>query len=92
VGRTKVPALPHLTDEQLSRIIHRSKTTLRRWRRTGYGPKFVRLKREIRYRRSDVEAWLDSLTEQPAAKTRAEKEVTKRPAAGGVREENASRI
>jgi len=32
--------------------------TLKRWRRTGTGPPFVRLGRTVRYRRSDVDAWL----------------------------------
>jgi predicted DNA-binding transcriptional regulator AlpA len=74
-----LPALPHLTEDQLCKVTKRSKTTLRRWRRTGYGPKFVRLKREIRYRRSDIEAWLDSLTEQPTARIQAQKELPSAP-------------
>jgi predicted DNA-binding transcriptional regulator AlpA len=34
--------------------------TLQEWRRTGDGPRFVRLSpRAVRYRRSDIEAWLE---------------------------------
>lgn len=33
---------------------------LRKWRATGQGPKFYRLGRLIRYKRSDLDEWLES--------------------------------
>lgn len=34
-------------------------STVRGWRVTGRGPRAVAVGRHVRYRRSDVEAWLD---------------------------------
>lgn len=34
--------------------------TLARWRWTGEGPRFVRMGKHVRYRRSDVLAWINS--------------------------------
>jgi Helix-turn-helix domain len=34
--------------------------TLERWRQTGEGPRFIRLGRQVRYRQSDLDAWLES--------------------------------
>jgi predicted DNA-binding transcriptional regulator AlpA len=65
-----VAIIPPLTDEEVSKITRRSKSTLRRWRRTGYGPKFVRLQREVRYKAADVQNWLDSLPASVAAPDR----------------------
>ena len=36
--------------------------TLRKWRWLRSGPKFVKVGRLIRYRRIDVDAWLDERT------------------------------
>lgn len=36
--------------------------TLRKWRWLRSGPKFVKVGRLIRYRRTDVDAWLDQQT------------------------------
>jgi predicted DNA-binding transcriptional regulator AlpA len=36
--------------------------TLNTWRTLGKGPKFVRVGRLIRYRVSDLDAWLESRT------------------------------
>lgn len=32
--------------------------TLRQWRYTGTGPKYIRVGRHVRYRQSDIDAWL----------------------------------
>ena len=37
-------------------VAHR---TLQHWRSNGYGPKFILRGRILRYRRSDVDAWLE---------------------------------
>jgi len=33
--------------------------TLANWRYQGKGPRFIKVGRHVRYRRSDVEAWLE---------------------------------
>jgi hypothetical protein len=35
--------------------------TVRRWRLVGGGPPFIKIGNLVRYRRTDVEAWLASL-------------------------------
>lgn len=42
--------------------------TLYVWRTKGAGPRGIKVGRHLRYRRSDVEAWLDAQTDdRPAA-------------------------
>jgi excisionase family DNA binding protein len=36
--------------------------TVYHWRRSGYGPKGTKIGRYVRYRPSDIEAWLDEQT------------------------------
>jgi excisionase family DNA binding protein len=43
-----------------ARYLKVSKSGLRKWRALGEGPKFYRCGRLIRYRRSDLDAWLES--------------------------------
>ena len=40
-------------------LVHRSARTLEAWRRTGYGPRYLRLRRMVLYRVADIQAWLD---------------------------------
>lgn len=37
-----------------------AKRTLERWRQTGDGPRYILVGRVVRYRRSDLDAWLAS--------------------------------
>lgn len=40
--------------------------TLKRWRRTGTGPRYIRVGRSrVRYRVRDLDAWLDARTVTP---------------------------
>lgn len=48
----------------LSAHIETSPAVLANWRYLGVGPKFIKLNRSVRYRVSDVEAWLDEQTRQ----------------------------
>jgi excisionase family DNA binding protein len=41
--------------------------TLANWRYQGRGPRFVKVGRHVRYRRSDVEAWLERNARQSTA-------------------------
>lgn len=56
------PQVPeYLTPKQTSETIGVQLQTLAAWRSSGrYGLPFVRVGRLIRYRRSDVQAWLES--------------------------------
>jgi len=48
-----------LTQQQLADELQVSVRTLERWRQVGTGPAFVRVGRSPRYRRSDIDAWLE---------------------------------
>jgi excisionase family DNA binding protein len=48
-----------LTQRQLAEELQVSLRTLERWRQEGTGPAFIRVGRSPRYRRSDIDAWLD---------------------------------
>ena len=55
---------PLLADKQLSESLggEPSVPTLRSWRYKGEGPPYIKVGRLIRYRLSDVEAWLERNT------------------------------
>lgn len=44
----------------VSAEIHVPEPTLAQWRHRGEGPKFLKLGGHVRYRRSDLDAWLES--------------------------------
>lgn len=44
--------------QSLAEWTHLPPPTLVQWRYKGTGPRFVRFGRHVRYRRSDVEAWI----------------------------------
>jgi predicted DNA-binding transcriptional regulator AlpA len=52
---------PLLSDCDVERITGRARSTLQKDRVTGVGIPFVRLGRLVRYRQSDVAAFLDAL-------------------------------
>jgi hypothetical protein len=39
--------------------------TLDQWRYLGRGPRYIKVEGHVRYRRSDVDAWLDANTVDP---------------------------
>lgn len=45
--------------EEVSDLLKVPQGTLANWRYLGKGPRFVKVGRRVRYRRSDVEAWLE---------------------------------
>jgi predicted DNA-binding transcriptional regulator AlpA len=51
-----------LNSEDAAQILGCSARTLASWRIAGDGPKFVAVGRLIRYRRGDLEEWLQSRT------------------------------
>ena len=61
-----------LTQREAATYLHLSERTLERFRVSGAGPKFVRLGRSIRYRLTDIEAFIaarivGSTSERPVA-------------------------
>lgn len=48
----------YLTAEDAARYLRSSRSTLAKRRVNGTGPIFVRIGRAVRYRQSDVDAWL----------------------------------
>lgn len=57
---------PLLTTAQLSRYLQTAEKTLRQWRWSGQGPRFVKVGRAVRYRPEEVEAWLSEQTQAAA--------------------------
>jgi len=49
-----------LTESQAATLLHQSLSTLRRWRRQGNGPAFVRFGRLIFYQPQDLEEFVDA--------------------------------
>lgn len=49
-----------LNEDQAAELITMRPQTLAVWRMKGIGPKFMRVGRLVRYRKSDLLAWLDS--------------------------------
>jgi predicted DNA-binding transcriptional regulator AlpA len=61
-----------LSAREAAALLHLSERTLERFRVSGAGPKFVRLGRSIRYRLTDIEAFIaarivGSTSERPVA-------------------------
>jgi excisionase family DNA binding protein len=48
-----------LTQQQLAEELQITVRTLERWRQEGTGPAFIWVGRSPRYRRSDIDAWLE---------------------------------
>jgi predicted DNA-binding transcriptional regulator AlpA len=51
---------PLLTQRQASEMLVLSERTIERLRVSGLGPKFIRVRRSIRYRVVDLEEWIAS--------------------------------
>lgn len=50
--------------DEVARWLGKPKATLYAWRSRGLGPRGIRVGNLLRYRRSEVEAWLDADTDQ----------------------------
>lgn len=58
---SRLTILEHLlTERDLSTLAVKSVPTLRRWRALGLGPRYIRVGASVRYRPSDIVAWLDA--------------------------------
>jgi excisionase family DNA binding protein len=54
------------TPAQLSEHLQIPEETLRKWRIAGTGPKYVRIGKHIRYRRMQVDRWLEQREREAA--------------------------
>ncbi|MPZ16580.1 MAG: helix-turn-helix domain-containing protein [Luteitalea sp.] len=54
-------------EDQFADEIGQSKRSIERWRRIGFGPRYVKLGRRVLYRRCDIDQWLESRVRQHTA-------------------------
>lgn len=55
-----------LTTTELAAYLSVPVATLHQWRHRGVGPRGIRVGRHVRYRSSDVDAWLNDNASEPA--------------------------
>jgi excisionase family DNA binding protein len=53
-----------INTKQVAELLMAKANTVEIWRCRGEGPPFIKVGRSVRYRRSDVDAWLDKQTRQ----------------------------
>lgn len=58
---------PLLTSDELRLRLKVSIETVRWWRKQGKGPRALKVGRHVRYRESDIEAWLARNTDPVSA-------------------------
>ena len=51
--------LAFLNEHQLADLLCQSVRTIQKWRVTGYGPPYYKIGRSVRYRRSEMIAWVE---------------------------------
>lgn len=61
-ARAACDSLALLDTAQVARLFGIEPISLRTWRLKGVGPRFLKLGRSVRYRRSDLEAYLEERT------------------------------
>lgn len=83
------PGSDLLTDKEVSAILGVTVAALAQWRHRGQGPVFVREGRWIRYRRSDVGAWVSRCADLTASRAKAHAE--RKASADAARAKNAER-
>ena len=64
-----IPA-PLLDTEEVAAILRVQTNTLAQWRVKGGGPSFLKIGRCVRYRASDVEAWINAQCRASTSHTR----------------------
>lgn len=53
-----------MTVVEVAEYVRVSRQTVYRWRSVGEGPPWIKAGGAVRYRREDVDAWLESRTQQ----------------------------
>ena len=51
---------PTIDEQNAAPYVGYTRDALRKWRREGRGPAYIRFNRSVRYRVSDLDAWLDA--------------------------------
>lgn len=59
-----------MTTKEVADTLGIKKNTLALWRMKGFGPKYYKLGRSVRYKKADVEDWIDENISQSTAKTK----------------------
>jgi excisionase family DNA binding protein len=54
-----------LTVDELARLLRVPKATIYRWRTTGNGPRGHKIGRYVRFRRAELESWLEEHADDP---------------------------
>jgi predicted DNA-binding transcriptional regulator AlpA len=66
IKRPSSPDAPDLLNEhQVAKFLQLSVASVRRWRLFRTGPKYLKIGAAVRYRREDVETWLNSCSGLP---------------------------
>ena len=60
-----------LSTKQLAEWLGQSTAAIESWRSSGEGPPYIRIVKTVRYRRGDVQAWLDANRFEHVAAERA---------------------
>lgn len=60
---TAEPIAPLMKPEEVSELLGIPKQTLYKWRHHNEGPKAIRIGKHLRYRTSDIDAWLTERAE-----------------------------
>ena len=55
-----------ISPEALGELVDVPVATIYKWRTTGKGPRGLRVGKHLRYRMSDVDAWLDACADKSA--------------------------
>lgn len=58
--RKIIPGETHLNEQEAANYLNVSLSGLRKWRTRRVGPRYCRFGRLIRYRQSDLDAWVDA--------------------------------
>jgi excisionase family DNA binding protein len=53
-----------MSADELAELLGVPRRTLGQWRYTGDGPAYVKVGRHVRYRREDVDQWIESRTQR----------------------------
>jgi predicted DNA-binding transcriptional regulator AlpA len=51
-----------LSNKEAARLLGFNPNTLVKWRMSGFGPRFLKLGKHVRYRERELEHWLDHRT------------------------------
>lgn len=59
-----------ITTKEFAEMLGVTENTIVIWRTKGFGPKYYKLGRSVRYKKADVEAWIDENISQSTSQTK----------------------